>query len=214
MGAKRTVPEKVSGRYTPIPHAVLDGKAFTGSSYRAKAMLFELLRQHSGDNNGHLHMSVSWLKRRGWTSTDGIQAAKRELMERHLIIRTKLGGLNAGPDLYALTWLPISKFYGLDIASRDYAQGAWRFAEELPASKKRHGRTPKKQEKHSASRNSTVPPHGIVEPPTVPPHGTKMAILGTSTVPSHGNNETLPVPIMKSGKRIVGKKGRSGGAFP
>lgn len=54
--------EPVSGSYTPVPHAVLDSVAFLGASNRAKAMLFELLRQHNGRNNGHLQLAVAWLK--------------------------------------------------------------------------------------------------------------------------------------------------------
>lgn len=45
------------------------GNAFKGASYSAKVLLFELMRQHSGKNNGHLQLSFSWLQGRGWKKT-------------------------------------------------------------------------------------------------------------------------------------------------
>ena len=53
---KRPV-EAISGLYGAIPHAVMDGVAFKGASYPAKSLLFELMRQHNGKNNGQLQLS-------------------------------------------------------------------------------------------------------------------------------------------------------------
>jgi hypothetical protein len=188
MGRKADRPEKISGSFSAIPWAVLDSAAFQGLTPRGKAMVFELIRQHNARNNGHFNLAVSTLRNRGWKSTDAIQAAKAELLSRGLMIRTKTGGLNIGPDLYAVTWLPISNFVGLEISSAQYHRGAWRFDENLPAPKKRHSRTPEKRDGHTASRNSTVPPHGMAEASTVPPHGTKTALFNASAIPPHGNN--------------------------
>ena len=187
-------PESVSGGFSAIPWSVLDSAAFQGATPRAKAMLFEVIRQLDGKNNGHLNLAISTLRKRGWKSTDAIQAAKAELLGRGLVIRTKAGGLNIGPDLYAVTWLIISNFVGLEIGSHQYHPGAWRFVENLPAPKKRHTRTPEKREGHTASRNSTIPPHGTVEASTVPPHGTKTALLDASAIPPHGNNVIHQLP--------------------
>lgn len=181
-------PESLSGGFSAIPWAVLDGAAFQGATPRAKAILFEVIRQLDGRNNGHLNLAVGTLRKRGWNSTDAIQAAKAELLARGLVIRTKSGGLNIGPDLYAVTWLNISNFVGLEIGPHQYHPGQWRFVENLPAPKKRHTRTPEKRNGHSASRNSTVPAHGTAEASTVPPHGTKTAPFDAAAIPPHGNN--------------------------
>lgn len=85
MSKRKKPQEAVSGRYTPVPHEVLDSAAFQGASTRAKAMLLELLRQHNGGNNGHLQLSLHWLKTRGWNSADQIQKAKVELLKRKLV---------------------------------------------------------------------------------------------------------------------------------
>ena len=200
--ARKKPPELVTGRYGAMPHAVLDSVAFMGASHPAKALLYELLRQHTGANNGHLQLATSWLKTRGWTSAAVIQRAKVELASRNLLVRTRLGGLNAGPDLWALPWLPISDYAGLDMRQGEYLPGAWhRFV------------APEKQKTHSVSRNSAVPPHGTEGASAIPSRGTKTALLAASAIPSNGNNESNHVPALRSkAKRIVGqpRKGDAG----
>lgn len=196
--------EAVTGTYTAVPHALLDSDAFRGASHRAKSLLFELIRQHAGKNNGHFHLAISWLKKRGWLSADQIQKAKVELLDRKLIIKTRLGGLNAGGDMYAVTWLPISNFVGLDIQAKDYHPGAFHFAENSPPHKKRNPR--------SVARNDTVPQDGTEGASAVPQHGTKTGSFGEVAVPQHGNNESYQLPRSDVRSRVVGAKGRSGRA--
>lgn len=156
---KRPV-EAVNGLYGAIPHAVLDSAAFKGASYPAKALLFDLIRQHGGNNNGHLHLSFSWLANRGWKSRDVIQRARAELIERGLLIQTRQGGLNIGASRYALTWLHISNFVGLEIESKDYHPGAWGFMDTLPIAKKNASTSPPNGKGNTASRYSPLPPAG------------------------------------------------------
>jgi hypothetical protein len=191
--SKRKPAEAVSGSYTPLPHALLDSLAFMGASDRAKVMILELLRQHNGRNNGQLQLSVGWLRKRGWTSTRAIQLAKVELQERGLALLTKRGGLNAGPDRYALTWLNVSDYAGLDLKPGTFAPGAWRFTDPLPVMSKRVPPPPesrtKKRKVSSGSENSAVPVLGPVSALTVPVARTKTALFAVSTVPTTGNNE-------------------------
>ncbi|MCU0809942.1 MAG: hypothetical protein MUE59_02690 [Thiobacillaceae bacterium] len=211
MAKQKKRPESLSAGYSAIPWAVLDGAAFQGSSPRAKAMLFEAMRQLDGRNNGHLNLALSTLRKRGWKSADAIQAAKSELLARGLVIRTKQGGLNIGPDLYAVTWLNVSNFGGLEIGPHQYHPGAWRFVENLPAPKKRHARAPEKREVSSASRNGTVPPHGTAKPSAIPPHGTKTAVFDPSAIPPHGNNVIHQSPPAVSLSAVGTFKARIGG---
>ncbi len=201
MSRKKPV-EAVAGSYTPIPHAVLDSAAFAGASHRAKALLFELLRQHTGRNNGRFQLAVGWLRSRGWKSADSIQKGKAELLGRGLVIKTRHGGLTVGPDWFALTWLPISDYSGLDIKMGSYHPGLWQFLDAPPAIQKRSA--------SSATRNSAVPPHGTGVAPTVPPHGTVEANFHPSAIPPHGNNECCQFPGAGKAGRVVGKARRSG----
>jgi len=194
---KRKAPrEKVYGRYTPTPHDVLESIAFIGCSVRAKAMIFELLRQHNGYNNGHFQLALKYLQKRGWKSADQIQKAKTELINRGLIIKTKLGGLSIGPDWYALTWLDITDFSGLDIRPKEYHRGGWQLMNKLP---------PPKRVPHSAIRNNTIPQEGMDLLPSVPPAGSLKGVLNQSATPQGGNNECCQFQGLKKPFRIVGK---------
>ena len=197
-----------------MPHAVLDSNAFQGAGHPARSLLYELIRQLTGRNNGHLQLASPWLKKRGWNSTDVVQRAKAELIARQLAIKTRLGGLNAGPDLWAVTWLPISDYTGLtEVSALTYHPGAWHFLNPpVPI--------PKRDER-SVSRRSAVPSHGMADTLTVPSHGAKTALLDAQAVPSHGNNVStntppavpavaVPARRLAQPRRIVGAAGRSG----
>lgn len=164
---KRPV-EAIGGLYGAIPHTVLDSVAFMGASYPAKSLLFELMRQHSGGNNGHLHLSFSWLQRRGWKSRDVIQRARDELMQRNLLIQTRQGGLNIGASRYAVTWLRISNFVGLEIEAKDYHPGAWAFMETLPLPNRNASASPPHGKGNTASRYSPIPSTGTGDSLAVP----------------------------------------------
>jgi hypothetical protein len=122
---KEKWPERYRGLYAPVPFAVLDSVAFQGASYPARALLFEIMRQQNGRNNGHMQLAASWLATRNWKSCDVIHRAKSELIGRRLIVETRKGGLSIGPSQFAVTWLPITNFQGLDIQRNEYLPGAW-----------------------------------------------------------------------------------------
>lgn len=228
MAKSKKLLESVTGRYTATPHSMLDSVAFMGASNRTRSLILDIMRQHDPvkGNNGHLHLALGWLRGRGWASADGIQKSKQEALERGLIVKTRQGGLNIGPDRYALTWLPITNFVGLDITAKDYHPGAYLFMNKLPTSKgvqqqapvRRAAQRTVKRDDRSALRNSTVPPDGIAKVLTVPPDGTKAALYGASTIPPDGNNVSIPIPTSTNPaagtaggrKRIVGKAGKSG----
>lgn len=201
--ARKAQPEQVSGRFAGLPHAVMDSTAFAGSSYPARSLLFELIRQHTGRNNGHFQLAWGWLKRRGWTSADVVQRAKVELITRQLAIKTRLGGLNAGPDLWAVTWLPISDYAGLtEVSNMTYHPGAWHFLNPpVPI--------PKRDE-HSVLRNGADPSNGLADPLTAPSNGTKTVLSEAVTAPSNGNNEVTNATRRPVRGRVVGKQGASG----
>ena len=152
--------EAITGRYGAIPNNVMDSPAFMGAGHTAKALLFELMRQHTGINNGHYQLSFSWLKKRGWNSRDVIQRARAELIDRGLIIQTRYGGLNSGPSLYAVTWLQISNFVGLDIQQSNYHPGAWSMMNDLSMDKKIKSPVPPNGKGNTVSRSSPIPPAG------------------------------------------------------
>lgn len=80
-------------------------------------LLIDLGRQYNGHNNGDLCASMSLMRKYGWNSNQQLTKALKELISKNLIIQTRQGGLNMGPNLYALTWQRIHNCNGkLDIA--------------------------------------------------------------------------------------------------
>jgi len=141
MTKRKKVPETVSGQILAIPRVVKRSTAFIACSMLARALLLELADQHNGSNNGRLHISYIYLKEKGFRSKHQIAKGRDELLERNLIIQTKQGGLPirtggkttfAGASWFALTWLHISNFVGLDLRPSDYHPGKWATPCEVP----------------------------------------------------------------------------------
>ena len=202
--------EAFTGAGNRIPHAMLDSLAFTGASDRAKAFLFALIRQHNGLNNGRLQLTDKWLAKQGYPSAGMNNKSRTELLVRSLIVQTRQGGLNGGCSWYALTWLPISNFVGLDISASTYHQGAWGNS-TLPPTPRR--KPPQKRVKPSDHRSSATPTTGAAVLSATPTTGAKEALSSPSTTPTTGNNVSIPLHPNKAArgrKPIVGKAGRSG----
>lgn len=192
MPRMKKPPETVQGSYSPLPHALLDSNAYTGASVTAKALLMELVRQHDGRNNGRLHLAHSWLSGRGWLSKSIIEKARGELIERELIVQSRQGGLVIGPTWFALSWLPVSNFTGLDISPRSYTPGAWRLCQLPPTSRRKAPQ--QKRESHPDHRGSTDPTTGAARPAIDPTTGAIRPIPAQGTDPTTGDNECCQLP--------------------
>ena len=117
-----------------VPHVVWEHEDFSLLSSRALKLLIDLLGQYRGYNNGDLCCAMSIMKGRGWNSNDQLLKAKNELIKKNLIVLTKQGGRNFGPNLYAITWQPINACGGkLDVQSTTTAPRNWREPNNLPA---------------------------------------------------------------------------------
>ena len=201
-------PESISTAFSLIPWIVLDSLSFKGSSDKAKALLFALMRQHDGRNNGHLHLAKKWLYNQGWTCDENNRKACHELIERGLIIQTKWGGLNMGPNQYALTWLIISNYVGLDISAKGYQKGAYTLC-ALPPTARRRPPIKNKIERHD-EREGSSSSIGLVSPFTGSVTEAIRPIFSTATATTAENNVVIPLPHVKTPMRIVGVKGKSG----
>lgn len=90
-------------------------------------LLIDIACQYNGYNNGDLCASLSVMKKRGWNSNQQLAKALKELIDRTLILKTKQGGLNYGPNLYAITWQPIDECNGkLDIEPTTFPPRAFK----------------------------------------------------------------------------------------
>lgn len=188
---KEKRPESISGGYSAIPWAVIDSTAFAGASDKAKSLLFALMRQHSGNNNGHLHLARAWLNGHGWTCDANNKKARDELIERGLIFQTRRGGLNMGADLFALTWFDISNYVGLDISPRTYPRGAYALC-NLPATQRRKPPA-KKQKDRPNDWGSANPTTGSVSQSTDPTTGHVKPLLDAFADPTTEHNVITPL---------------------
>ena len=200
--------ETISGGYGAIPWNVIDSISFKGASDKAKALLLALMRQHSGNNNGRLHLAKKWLYNQGWTCHENNSKARNELLERSLIVQTKWGGLNMGADLFALTWYDITNYVGLDISAKSYSRGAYTLCNLIPTPRRKPPVT--KQITLPNDRTSPVPVTVLAKQSTGTTTVPKTALLDTFTGATTENNVFIPLHTVNSVKRIVGVKAKSG----
>lgn len=206
--SRKTRPESITGGFGAIPWIVMDSVSFKGATDKAKALLFALMRQHNGINNGHLHLAKKWLYNQGWTCHENNSKARNELIERGLIVQTKWGGLNMGADLFALTWHDITNFVGIDITAKGYSRGAYQLCNLTPTARRKP--PVKKQNALPNDCNSSVPTTEPAKESTGTTTVPKKSLLDTFTGTTTENNVFIPLPSIKSVKRIVGVKGKSG----
>jgi hypothetical protein len=120
---------KVTGRsasgpaFLKLPHWIIESEQFAQLTGSEVKLLIDIAAQFKGRNNGNL--SIEEIRHR-WKSRTTTQAAKDGLLQKEWIIRTRRGGLRMGPDLFAVTWLPIDECKGKhNHAPETRASHAW-----------------------------------------------------------------------------------------
>ena len=115
-----------SGSFIAVPHAVLENEHYANLSFKARSLLFDLLSQFRGSNNGDLSMEWKKMLKKGWKSKGTLYTARDELENSGFIIRTRQGGKHQC-SLYGVTWLAIDECNGkLDRDPTRTAPGYWK----------------------------------------------------------------------------------------
>ena len=128
---RRNKGRMMTDSFVRIPHHVINHENVRTLSCRATKLFVDLLAQYRGYNNGDLCAPLSLMRERGWNSSDQLQKAKNELIEKDVIRVTRQGGRNKC-SLYAVTWFQIDECNGkLDVASTTTAPVNWK--EGLPS---------------------------------------------------------------------------------
>ena len=131
MTTRNELRRRIKGRQTTSPFVmfpchVLDHEIFKTLSKRATKLVIDIAAQYRGSNNGDLCATLSLMRRRGWNSSDQLEKAKKELIEKDVILVARQGGCNKA-NLYALTWFPINECNGkLDIAATKTPPVNWK----------------------------------------------------------------------------------------
>ena len=123
-----------SGAFVQVPMAVLNSRAYIECGPHARMLLFDLLAQYRGNNNGDLCAAFSMMKMRGWKSTHTLQDSKAELLDAGLIVETRKGARPNKASLFAVTWYALDDCGGkLDISAQGFPRGAYKLKDPLPA---------------------------------------------------------------------------------
>ena len=114
------------GPFLRLPRDLMEHEAFCTLSPRATKFLIDIACNYNGHNNGDLSATFRQMKARGWNSSDQMHKAKKELLDRGLILMARQGGLNKS-NLYALTWFLINECDGkLDISPTVKPPNYWK----------------------------------------------------------------------------------------
>ena len=103
---------KYSEPFVGIVRSVFESPAFPALSPHACKLLFELVGQYRGDNNGNLTVAWSVVSKRGWRSRTTLWRCKAELIKAGFIYVTRKGHMPSTCELLALTW------FSLDISPK------------------------------------------------------------------------------------------------
>jgi hypothetical protein len=115
------------GRFVALPHHCLNHENYIRMNDKAKVLVVNVALQYNGGNNGDLCIAFSMMKKQGWRSKQTLYLAINELLHYGWLVRTRIGGLNKTPNLYAITFHPIDECKGkLDIKATKIPPGNWK----------------------------------------------------------------------------------------
>lgn len=98
---------KYNEPFVGVVRSVFAAPAFWQLTPHACKLLFDLMGQYRGDNNGNLTVAWSVVKKRGWRSRTTLWRCKAELIDAGFIYVTRKGHMPSTCELLALTWFPL-----------------------------------------------------------------------------------------------------------
>lgn len=126
---------RMPGRFIALPLTMLESAAFIGLTHPAKALLIEIAIQYMGNNNGRLLAGLGHLRKRGWTSSDVLYRALRQLIDVGLIYQTVQGQRPNRASWYAVTWLSLDSHAKYDAGAEvGFKRGKFAYAENASLS--------------------------------------------------------------------------------
>ena len=186
--------------YVAIEHRILDSASFQTLSHTGKAALLVVVRQLTRDNNGALQMTAKYFARFGFAENT-VHRTTAELIEHGLIFRSRLGGFQRGPALFAVTWLPITRRDGLYL--NDFKPNAWRDFE--PPEKNSRPQNLRSASLKICGRSGSTASKFAVEPP--PPFEDYVSVTNIRDVaapaappPTRASARIFRLPLVADGR--------------
>lgn len=104
MGAAKSQIRKKSERFVGIPYHVASSNVFMNLEHREVKLLFDVLCQYNGSNNGSLSACHTLMKKRRWAKSS-LHRTFRGLLEKGFLVVTYEGlKIRGRPTLVAITW--------------------------------------------------------------------------------------------------------------
>jgi hypothetical protein len=151
---RKQIKQKRDGGDGPIlvlPHIVLNSEAYKTLSGNAVKLLCDIAMQYNTWNNGSFLASFRYMsEKRGWTSADALAKAKKELIERELIVQTVQGQRPNKASWYGCGWLALDDLKGLEIIAKNWPRGAYARWKQPPKIIKRKPPAKETREAHYA----------------------------------------------------------------
>lgn len=183
------------GGFVALPWSVLDSAAYLALSTHAKALLIDMARQYVRDNNGRLLCSRAHMGARGWTSSDMLTKAKRELIAAGFLHETVMGARPAKASWYALTWFALDRHPDYDPgAAAGFRRGAYRDGEPGNAGGQDRPKIARLRPSGGTETREIAPSHGTGKALAVPSHGPISGVLGPRSVPWDGHHLESHLP--------------------
>ncbi len=130
---KEAQAKREGGGFAPLPYVVLRSHSYSRLSPHAVKLLFDLLAQYNGGNNGDLSPAWTLMQPRGWRSRETLNKALKELLAGGWLELTRQGGRHKA-SLYAVTFYAIDDCGGkLDVSATGSPRSTWKRNEPLPA---------------------------------------------------------------------------------
>lgn len=126
MGRSKQKPLASIGRFTAVPHRVINSANYKSLSHTAARLLWDIAAQCHIDDNGRLLAGWAKMSARGWKSADTLHRARIELVSAGFLFQTVQGHRPNKASWYALTWFPLAKLNGYD-AGTEYNFRRWAF---------------------------------------------------------------------------------------
>lgn len=111
---------RIEYQFAAIPIEVLRSAEWIALPPNACKLVFALVSQYTGKNNGRLCVAWEAMQPRGFKSKHTLIAAKRALLECSFVVHTRMGKKPRTADWVAFTWWRLDWEKSMDIPARGF----------------------------------------------------------------------------------------------
>lgn len=126
-GFKQIFKHRKKKKLVVLPRMLINTEKFYALNGNSVKLLIFMVYFYNQKNNGLLTAEKSKMRLLGWTSSDTLSNAKKELVRKEFLYVTRQGGLSNDATWYALTWRSLDESAGYDAAIvNTFKIGIWK----------------------------------------------------------------------------------------